>query len=206
MPKGYFTELTEDQESFIKANYLTMPVKFMARELGTSYGVINRRLKKFGLEIPKEVIEARKQNNRFNKGHVPYSKGKKQADWMSAEAIERTKNTRFKKGRHPHNTKYDGHERITVDGYIEIRLSIGNYRLKHIVEWEKINGKLPESYCLKCQTDNKLNTDPGNWKLISRAENMLENSKYNYPKEIIPSMVLVNKIKNKLNNLEDGPK
>jgi len=33
---------------------------------------------------------------------------------------------------------------------------------------------------------------------------MYRNSKMNYPKEIIPSMVLVNKLDKQLNNLENG--
>ena len=40
---------------------------------------------------------------------------------MTPEAIERTKATRFKKGDKPGNHRKVGSERITVDGYIEIK-------------------------------------------------------------------------------------
>ena len=76
----------------------------------------------------------------------------------------------FKKGHEPHNTKYNGHERITKEGYIEIRIKKGEYRLKHLYNWEQINGKLPKNHCLSCVDGNKQNTDPNNWKIISRAE------------------------------------
>jgi hypothetical protein len=141
---------------------------------------------------------------RFKKGNVPFTKGLKQIEYMSPESINNSKATRFEKGRLPHNTKYDGHERFTKDGYIEIRISIGVYRQKHIVEWEKHNGLIPPSYCILCQDGNKLNTDHNNWKLISRAENMLRNSSANFPEEIIPSLVLVSKLKKTINQLQNG--
>lgn len=194
----------EDQVQFIKDNYLKYPVKKIAEMIGGSYcgvmGVINRS----GLEIPKEIRDQRKKSNHFKKGNISYNKGKKQTEFMSKEAIERTKKTRFKKGHTPHNSKYNGAERLTKDGYIEIRVKRGKYRLKHIVEWEKVNGKLPDNHCLKCLDGNKENTNPSNWKLITRIENMYNNSKINYPKEIIPSLVLVKQIDNQINTLENA--
>ena len=206
MPKGKYIPLTKEQEQFIKDNYLTIPLKTLGKMLGVTAHPINARLKKWGLEIPKEIILQRKQNSIFKEGSIPPNKGKKQIHYMTPEAIERTKLTRFKKGNTPHNTNYDGHERITKDGYIEIRVAQGKYRLKHIVEWERENGKLPESHCLRCLDGNKLNTNPGNWKLTSRLENMYLNSIHEYPKEIIPSIVLISKINNKLKTIENGKK
>ena len=47
----------------------------------------------------KSGLKTRVPNSgQFPKGHVPRNKGKKQTDFMSAEAIERTKATRFQKG------------------------------------------------------------------------------------------------------------
>jgi hypothetical protein len=37
----------------------------------------------------------------FKKGHVPFNKGLKQSEWMSPEAVAKTKATRFKKGQMP---------------------------------------------------------------------------------------------------------
>lgn len=206
MPKGIYTSLTKEQEQFIKDNYLNIPLKTLGKMLGCTAHPINSRLKKWGLEIPNEVILRRKIDSVFKKGNVPLNKGKKQVDYMSLEVIERTKKTRFKKGQEPHNSNFDGHERITKDGYVEIRVSKGNYRLKHIIEWEKENGLLPENHCLRCINGDKTNTDSSNWKLISRIENMYQNSKHDYPKEIIPSMVLITKINNKLKTIENGKK
>lgn len=206
MPKGKFTPLTEEQEQFIKDNYLKYPMKRLADMLGTTYGTINRRLKKFGLVIPKELIEQRKRDSQKKKGDIPFNKGKKQSEYITKEGLEKTKKTRFKKGNEPHNTNYNGHERTTDEGYIEIRIKKGKYVLKHNFEWEKINGKIPDGHCLKSIDGNKKNTSADNWKLITRAENMYRNSKHNYQEEIIPTLLIVNKIKNKLKTLENGKK
>lgn len=202
-PIGGKTTFSEKESQFITDNYLAIPVKTMATILGRSGTGINSRMKQLGLVIPEEIIKQRKKESRFNKGHIPKNKGKKQSDYMTSEAIEKTKPTRFKKGQSPHNTNYNGHERITKDGYIEIRIKKGKYRLKHLHEWEKLNGKLPKGYCLRSKDDNKLNTAPDNWELITRAQNMILNSGHNLPTELKKTIRLKNKlvktIKEKIN-------
>lgn len=196
------TTFTKAEDQFIKANYLTMPEKTMATSIGRSGCGIRGRMRQMRLVVPKEIIERRKKESQYAKGRVPENKGKNQSEFMSPEAIERTKATRFKKGSLPHN--YGNGEHLTKDGYIMLSIGEQQKRLKHIHEWEKVNGPLPESHCLICLDGVRTNTDPNNWKLISRSENMLRNSIHNYPTEIIPSMVLSSKIDNKLNQLQDG--
>jgi hypothetical protein len=43
------------------------------------------------------------------------------------------------------------------------------WRLVHLVEWERLNGPIPEGYCLKNRDGDRMNTDPSNWQLIPRA-------------------------------------
>lgn len=117
---------------------------------------------------------------RFQKGSVPVNKGK----GMPEEVREKVKHTWFTKGHQPHNTNYDGHVRISKDGYQEIRVRKGKYRLLHIVNWEKVHGTLPKGHCLWCLDGDKLNTDPSNWELITRAENMARNTVHRYPDEV----------------------
>lgn len=204
MPKGVYKKISAKDEQKIRDEYLNKPVKTLAQEIGCGGGVIYRRLKKWGLEIPEHIIEQRKKESRFSKGQVPFNKGLKQSEFMSKEAIEKTKRTQFKKGSAPHNTKFDGHERITKDGYIEIRLSQGVYRSKHVVEWEKVNGSVKDGYILVCRSNNKLDSSPENWEEITMIENMYRNSRHGFPKEIIPSLVLNKKLEHKLNSLENG--
>ncbi|HEA19972.1 hypothetical protein LCGC14_1042730 [marine sediment metagenome] len=198
------TTFTDAETKFIRDNYLNLPVKSIAAKLGRSGTGVNSRMAQLGLVIPEKLIEKRKQIGRFQKGDELLNKGRKQTDFMRQEAIDRTKATRFKKGSKPHNTTYNGHERVSKDGYIEIRTSLGVYRHKHVVEWEKANGEVQEGFILVCRSDNKLNFSPDNWEMISREENMLRNSRWSFPEEIIPSMALISRISNTLNKLENG--
>ena len=201
---GKYKEFTEDEKTKIENEYLEKTIKGLSKELKVSFGRLKRYLDRNGLIIPKSVLEERKRSTQLKKGHKPHNKGLRQYEFMSPESIEKTKKTRFKKGNVPPNTKYDGHERVTKDGYIEQRVTKGVYRLKHILEWEKINGRLPDGHCLKCQDGDLKNTSPKNWKLISREENMFRNSFMNYQDELIPSLVLENKLKKTIKTLEDG--
>lgn len=196
------TTFTQHQDNFIKQNYLSIPLKTMATKINRSHCGVALRIKNLGLAIPKELAEKRKAESQFKKGSRAHNKGKKQTDFMSASAIEKTKKTRFKKGNIPHN--YTNGEHLTKEGYVMASLGSGKKRLKHVIEWEKINGKLPKAHCLKCLSKEKTNCNADNWQLISKSELMLQNSRHNYPTEIIPSMVLRSKINNKLKQLQNG--
>ncbi len=110
-------------------------------------------------------------NGRFSKGQTPANKGKKMP--FNANSAR----TQFKKGIVPHNTKFLGHERLSKEGYVEISVAQTNphtgyhrrYVAKHRWLWEQQNGAIPKGFVLKCLDGNKLNTDPSNWKLISRS-------------------------------------
>lgn len=193
------SKYNQEQIKYILDNYLDLPIKRIALNIGGSYTGVMGVLKRNNLTIPKEIREKRKKKNQFRKGCPSFNKGKKQEEFMCSEAIERTKKTRFKKGHIPKNATYNGHERITKDGYIEIRVRLGKYKLKHIAEWEKINGKLPDKHCLWCLDGNKLNTDPNNWELITRRENLRRNV-HNHPPEIIRAKKLTNRINKIIKN------
>lgn len=106
----------------------------------------------------------------FEKGHVPHNKGKNQTDYMTAAAIERTKATRFQKGHDNIRQRPVGSERVSKDGYIEIKVAEPNkWRLKQQVEWEKYHGPVPQSHVVIFLDGNILNTHIDNLALISRA-------------------------------------
>lgn len=112
----------------------------------------------------------------FVKGQEPANKGKKMPPGVGGNHPN-ARRTQFKKGQLPHNTKYLGHERLTVDGYVEISVDEVNphtgyerrYVQKHRWLWEQKNGPVPEGHALKCLDGNKQNTDPSNWEAIPRA-------------------------------------
>lgn len=134
----------------------------------------------------------------FKKGHVPQNKGKKQSDYMSQEAIDRTKSTRFQKGSIPPNAVPVGYERIDRDGYVYIKVE-GKRKLvlKHRYIWEQQNGTIPKGYNIQFKDRNKSNCNIENLYMINRSNQMNQNTIHRYPSEIKTAIRRINKI-NKL--------
>jgi len=105
-------------------------------------------------------------DGKYKKGQTPWNKGKK--GFMGPNK------TSFKKGHKPHNWVPIGSERVTKDGYIEIKIHEGkfqkNWRGKHILVWEKHNGPLPKGYAVIFGDGNNRNFDIDNLILVSRAQ------------------------------------
>jgi len=82
--------------------------------------------------------------------------------------------TSFKKGHKPHNWVPIGSERITKDGYVQIKIQEGkfqkNWRGKHILVWEEHNGPVPEGHAVIFGDGNNRNFDIDNLILVSRAQ------------------------------------
>jgi hypothetical protein len=172
----------------------------LGRNINAVYGMANKlKLKKTDQYLAtlnsNRILTENQRNCCFKKGSTPPNKGKKHAEYMTPEQIEKTKKSRYKKGNVPFNVKYDGHERISVDGYVEIRISQGVYKLKHRELWIKQNGSIPEDCVVIFKDGNKQNIVIENLQLITRAENMLRNSIQQYPAELITTLKLVSKLK-----------
>ena len=194
---------TKREDVFLEKNYLKFTAMEIAKILERSEAGTRSRIKNLGLIIPAEITDQRIANSRFKTGHIPSNKGKKQTDYMSEAAIEKTKETRFKKGDRP--ASYKTGEHISKDGYIVKSIGEGKVKLKHIYVWEKANNKkLPKGYCLSFLDGDRTNCNINNLELISRQENMLRNSKHNFPKEIIPTMALISQINTKIKTIQDG--
>lgn len=131
----------------------------------------------------------------FEKGHIPQNKGKK----MSEEMYKKCAPTMFKKGHIPFNYREVGSERVTRDGYIEIKVDNRNrWKLKHIIILEKEFGPIPKHHCIIFLDGNKQNFDLKNLKLISRNEHARlnqNNLRSEFP-EITETNVSVVKLKN----------
>lgn len=152
--------------------------EFMQRELKLQA----ERLKEVGIQ------------HRFVKGAAPLNKGVK----MHALQYEKCKRTMFKKGHTPHNTNYDGHERISKDGYVEVRTSKGRYVFKHRLVWERENGPVPDGMLVVFKDRNKLNITLDNLELITREENMKRNTIHRFPEELVSTIKVLNKLKRKI--------
>lgn len=106
------------------------------------------------------------------KGSIPWNKGTK--GLMVANAGS------FKKGNIPANHRDIGSERLTVDGFWEVKIKDGcgkrNWIAKHRYIYEQHYGKIPKGYIVIFLDGNKNNFDIGNLKAISRHENLVMNS------------------------------
>lgn len=202
---------TPTEIDMIKQIYPTMKTSciacIMGRTLSSVYQIADRNnIKKdpeFLAQMNKDLILKVGANTRFKKGSVPPNKGKKQSEYMSPEAIEKTKATRFKPGMVPANTKYDGHERMDREGYVYIRISKGKYVLKHQYLWEQKNGPVPPKHILVFKDGIKTNTDPDNLELITMRENLRRNSIHRFPEELKEIIHLKNKLKRKIKNIQN---
>lgn len=111
---------------------------------------------------------------RFKKGQIPFNKGKK---GVCAKGCEKTW---FTKGHLPHNTKPVGYERITKDGYIEVKIKMrpsspdcnDNFKAKHHIVWEEVHGPIPKGYKITFLDGNKQNCSLDNLALITCAEHL----------------------------------
>ncbi len=130
---------------------------------------------KFNTNITSRTIKSYKANNKLNsgltgkfrKGQTPHNKGKK----MPKEVYEKVKHTMFAKGNVPPNHRPVGSERISKDGYIEVKVAEPNkWRLKQRVVYEEAKGKIPEGCPIIFLDGNKRNFDIDNLRCITRSE------------------------------------
>lgn len=111
------------------------------------------------------------RNGRFVKGQVSLTKGKQMPSHPN------TAKTQFKSGTAPANLLPMWSERMTKDGYIEMKVPRVNphtghktrFMHKHRYLWEQANGPLEAGMVLKSRDGNKLNTAPENWVTVPRA-------------------------------------
>lgn len=144
--------------------------------------IVDEYNKRFDEPITESRVKAymnnHKLNNgltgRFKKGNVPFNKGIKGVRYDGCEK------TWFQKGNLPHNTKPIGYERLTKDGYIEVKIAMRpgdtknghNFVGKHRIVWEDANGPIPKGYKLIFLDGNKLNCNLENLALVTNAEHL----------------------------------
>lgn len=159
----------------------------IASILGSTESAVGGMAFKLKLRKSAEFLFEHSSKGFFPKGHQPMNKGLKQTEYMSDAQIEKSKATRFKKGNIPGNHKPVGYERITRDGYIEVKTAEPNvFELKHRLIWIEHNGEIPPGYNIQFKDGNRQNVCIENLYMISRSEQLkTENSMYaRYPEEV----------------------
>ena len=161
----YGMKYTDEMKQFILDNYKGR----YNQELADLFN------QKFNTNITSRTIKSYKANNKLNsgltgkfrKGQTPHNKGKK----MPKEVYEKVKHTMFAKGNVPPNHRPVGSERISKDGYIEVKVAEPNkWRFKQRVVYEETKGKIPEGCPIIFLDGNKRNFDIDNLRCITRSE------------------------------------
>ncbi len=114
--------------------------------------------------------------------------------------------TSFKKGNRPHNWRPVGSTRC-VDGYLEVKVAEPKtWEQKHVLVWEKENGKTPDGFCVVFIDSDKENIEPDNLELISRNENLQINRLrcFSEPKQIQPVVRTLGKLVAKIFDCQHG--
>ena len=136
---------------------------------------------------------------RFERGHVPANKGKK---GFCAPGCEKGW---FQKGHRTHNQAPVGAEVMTTDGYLKIKVAEPDrWRFKHIMEWEKHNGKVPEGCLISFKDGNHYNCSIENLMCITKEENAILNHQRlrSLSPEVTDLGLLLAKVKHKIRQRE----
>lgn len=156
----------------------------LAHYKGTAYAAMAQQLKeRFGAEYTPTQIRAYYKNHklnsgltgRFEKGNVPFTKGKK------GYYAPGTEKGWFDKGHKPWNDVPVGTVLEKSCGYLWKKVSdlpgnwLQNWRQLHLLIWEEANGPVPEGYRVIFKDGNRQNCVLENLMLVSMAENVVMN-------------------------------
>lgn len=148
--KATWTYFSKEETEFVKKNYGTLSWAEIAEAIGRSTDSVRNKAKLLNLK-------------RTKKQH-------------RAICLRTSSHTWFEKGHQPVNTKSDGaiSQRTDSNGntYKYIRISMHNWAMLHVYNWEKINGPVPEGKILRSKNGNQLDCDPANWYPIDRATHL----------------------------------
>ena len=158
---------TSEEDEFLKKNVKGISLKELTKKFND----------KFNYKLSESAIANRKNKlnlssgitgGQFVKGHKAWNKGTK--------GLTKANKTSFKKGNIPHNHRPVGSERITVDGFVEVKIAEPNkWDLKSRVIYRKHYGEVPKGHTIIYLDGNKLNLEISNLKAISRAEELIMN-------------------------------
>ncbi|MCF0163170.1 MAG: HNH endonuclease [Fusobacterium necrophorum] len=130
---------------------------------------------KFNIKFTIEQIKGVMQRNNLKIGEeglkktrIPWNKGTK--------GICKANSGSFKKGRPSYNEKETGHEIITKDGYVKVKVKDPNvWKLKHRIVWESYYGPVPANHVVIFADRDKRNFNIDNLILVTRSELMKMN-------------------------------
>lgn len=195
--KGKYSSVTDEQALFLRSGYKSMN----CNDLTVAFN------REFELEKTFSQVRAFLRNHKclsgrtgqFNQGDVSWNTGTK--------GVMKPNSGNFKKGVRPLNYKELGSERVTVDGYIEIKTGEPReWSLKQRVVYEREFGPIPAGHNVRFRDGIRAHCDIENLFLVSDHENALLNRKYkvnHQPLECRDTLVLLARIDAKTASLAE---
>lgn len=156
---------TPEERDFIKNFAFGHSYKQIIEAINNKFGV-ELTQKQIGSYLKRHKIKTGRTGH-FQKGCVPANKG---------THIGGYEPTQFKKGQLPTGTKPVGTETVRKDGYIWVKVEMPNvWKQKHLLIWEKANGKVPKGHVIIFLDGNRGNTSLDNLFLIDRKTEVAMN-------------------------------
>lgn len=184
-------------------DYSALQIEFLRTHCALSRKELTQAFNdEFGLSLSVQAIKGTCLRNEiytgrtgfFLKGNSSWNAGK--TGYMGANA------TSFRKGNIPRNHKPVGHERITIDGFVEVKTQEPNvFELKSRLIYQQNFGEIPKGMIVKFIDGNQMNFDPSNLTLMSRSELLVLNRFYRHKESdstIKPVLITAAKLKSKI--------
>jgi hypothetical protein len=191
---------TEAETEQLRQLYPTTLCKDLAKVFNCEIAQVYNRANKVGLHKNAEwLLQHYKdtykghERTQFQKGMKSWNKGMKGLQIGGKE-------TQFKKGQTPHNTKPIGH-RSTRDGYLVEKTENG-FEFVHVLLYKQHHGEIPAGKFVRFIDGNRQNICVDNLMLIDRKAHMLQNSIQNLPEPIKQVIHIKKSITRKINQLE----
>ena len=192
---------TPEQDTWIKAHSAGKTSAELIAMIKEKFGIVFTVEQMKGYKTRKRINTG--LTGRFEKGHIPFNKGRK----MPAEIYAKAAPTMFKKGQLPVMTRPVGAECWRDDGYLWVKVAQPNkWRLKHRVIWETTNGPIPDGHKIIFADGNRSNFDINNLICVSAAELARLNQRgliFNNP-EATKAGVLVARLLTKAGKIKRG--
>lgn len=157
---------TEEQKRFLHDNAPKCSVNELTELFNHTFatalhvGRIKGAIARYG------VVTGR--TGRFAKGQAAWNKGKR--------GIHLSPHSEFQKGHMPQTYRPVGSERLSKDGYPEVKVADPKtWKAKHRIIWEKAYGSIPRGHVVIFADGNPMNASLDNLMLVSRAELLVAN-------------------------------
>jgi len=127
---------------------------------------------RFGTDLSLNQITAYTKNHHLANGLDTRFKPGAPTAYQCPKGRRLSESTEFKKGNRPWNYLPVGSERITTEGYVDVKIADPNkWKQKHHLIWEAVNGPIPKGHLVIFGDGNKLNVTLDNLILITLAQN-----------------------------------